>query len=149
MANYCSNSVLFLGDRESVAAVRDLFVKIELHQHMTDTYHLPDFVKAEDGCMWDIYDSEGWLNYETRWSPNLEVLEQIAEKYNVNFICHYAEMMSGIWGEAVYHNGKLTSVDRNKYDKQASPDHELNALRQDQKYLINKFLFSGNDLLER
>jgi len=100
MANYCSNSVLFLGDRESVAAVRDLFVKIELHQHMTDTYHLPDFVKAEDGCMWDIYDSEGWLNYETRWSPNLEVLEQVAEKYNVNFICHYAEMMSGYLGRS-------------------------------------------------
>src|SRR5476651_2482450 len=105
MANYCSNSVLFLGDRESVASVRDLFVKIELHQHMTEVYHLPDFVKAEDGFMWDIYDCEGWLNYETRWSPNLHVLEQIAEHYDVNFIARYSEMMSGIYGEAVYHNG--------------------------------------------
>ena len=149
MANYCSNSVLFLGDRESVAAVQDLFVKIELHQHMTGTYHLPDFVDAEDGCMWDIYDNDGWLNFETRWFPNTQVLKQIAQHYGLSFISHYSEMMSGIFGEAVYTNGKLTVVDRNKYDKQASPDHELNALRQDQKYLINKFLYPGNDLPER
>jgi len=146
MANYCSNSVLFLGDKECVAAVKDLFARVELQQNKTHQYHLPDFIKADDGYMQDIDACEDWLNYETRWAPNLNVLEQIAEKYKVNFICHYSEMMSGIWGEAVYHDGKLTSVDRNKYDGVKRPDRELNALRQQQKYLINRFLFPDNDL---
>lgn len=110
MANYCSNSVLFVGDEQNVAAVKALFAEIEKKQQQSNRWHLPSFVSGDKGYMLDIVFDLQAIHYETRWVPNLEVLGQIADKYQVGFISKFQEMSNGIYGEAAYHEGKLTSV---------------------------------------
>ena len=60
--------------------------------------------------MLDIVFDNRAVHYETRWVPNLELLAQVAEKYQVGFINKFQEMANGIYGESVYHEGKLTTV---------------------------------------
>ena len=85
MANYCSNSVRFIGDENRVAEVHRLFADIQQRQNTSDRYHMPDFVTTEGGYMDDIETeaNEGWIIYETRWVPNIDVLLQIAEHYGL------------------------------------------------------------------
>jgi hypothetical protein len=54
MANYCSNTVLFLGEPDAVAELRQLFWEIERQQKLTRMYYLPDFVMDGTGYVQDI-----------------------------------------------------------------------------------------------
>jgi hypothetical protein len=114
MANYCSNSVLFVGDEQSVAQIKSLFEEIEKKQSKSGQWNMPSFIEGDKGFMLDIVIDKRAINYETRWVPNLEVLAQIADKYNVGFISKFQEMSNGIYGEAAYRDGKLTSVTLSK-----------------------------------
>lgn len=116
MANYCSNSVLFIGDEQNVAKVRALFAEIETNQKQSNRWHLPSFAEGDRGYMLDIIFDRQAIHYETRWVPNLELLTQIADKYGVGFISKFQEITSGIYGEAAYHEGTLASVTLNKED---------------------------------
>ena len=107
MANYVSNSVQFVGDPAKVAQVRELFLQIEAKQAATNRYHLPDFVTGDQGHMLEIEANGEWLNYETRWIPNLGLLEQIARHYNLDFIAKYEEPTNFMYGEAVFTANKL------------------------------------------
>lgn len=56
---------------------------------------LPEFISDESrGYFFDIVWEEGdcIFNYQTKWSPNTEVLKHIAERFNVDFILDYEEM---------------------------------------------------------
>jgi hypothetical protein len=110
MANYCSNSVLFVGDEQSVAQIKALFEDIEKKQNKSGLWHMPSFIESDGGFMLDIVIDKRAINYETRWVPNLEVLAQIADKYQVGFIGKFQEMGNGIYGEAAYREGKLSMV---------------------------------------
>ncbi len=116
MANYVSNSVLFIGDATKVAEVRELFLQIEEKQKATKRYHLPDFIKDERGHMLEIEPNGDWLNYETRWAPNLDLLQEVARHYDLNFIARYDEATNWIYGEAVYKDNELHNVIVNSYD---------------------------------
>ena len=54
MANYCSNTVLFLGEPSAVAELQQLFWEIERQQRLTRMYYLPDFVVDGTGYIHDI-----------------------------------------------------------------------------------------------
>ena len=54
MANYCSNSVRFLGPATAIDQIRAVFENIENKQQRTNRYHLPDFVQVGMGYMEDI-----------------------------------------------------------------------------------------------
>lgn len=107
MANYRSNPALFIGDPSAVSQVRELFAEIQQKQLNTNRYHLPDFVTGGTGYMEDIAPGDDWIAYETRWVPNLEVLEQIARRYDLDFIARYNEQMSGLKGAAVFTNNHI------------------------------------------
>ena len=116
MANYVSNSVLFIGDPSRIAGVRELFLQIEEKQVASNLYHLPDFVTGDRGHMLEIETNGDWINYETRWTPNLDLLEQIARHYDLDFIARYDEPVNWIYGEAVFTAGELHNVIVNSYD---------------------------------
>lgn len=116
MANYVSNSVLFIGDPAKVAEVRQLFMQIEEKQAASNQYHLPDFVSDERGHMLEIEAGGEWLNYETRWAPNLDLLQQVARHYHLDFIVRYDEPANWIYGEAVFKNNELHHVVVNNFD---------------------------------
>jgi hypothetical protein len=139
MANYCSNSVLFLGDPNTVAEIRQVFAQIESEQQRTNRYHLPDFVSGDKGHMLDITFNEDWINYETRWQPNLDLLVQVADLYQAVFISRFDEMSNGIYGEAIYQNNELKTIYRLAWaEEDLADDAELTAMREEQRFLIEK-----------
>ena len=115
MANYCSNSVRFIGNENSVEAIRQLFDDIDKKQMRSNRYHMPDFVKGGTGYMQDIAIGPNWISYETNWVPNLEVLDDIADHYGVDYIAWYQETMAGLYGEAVRTAGETQFVNIDTY----------------------------------
>jgi hypothetical protein len=138
MANYVSNSVLFIGDAAKVAEVHELFLQIEKKQDETNRYHLPDFATGDRGHMLDIETNAEWINYETRWMPNLELLQEVARHYGLNFIARYEEATNWIYGEAVFAENELRNVTLNAYDEEAWAENpEFNAIRKLQASLLS------------
>ena len=108
MANWCSNSVVFIADDEKRRAIHALFADIQLKQEQDGRYHLPDFAKDESGVMTDIEIDERHAAYESRWVPNLQLLMQIADHYDAGFVSRFEERQNGVIGEARYEVGVLT-----------------------------------------
>ncbi|GAC1314274.1 MAG: hypothetical protein NVSMB24_38720 [Mucilaginibacter sp.] len=115
MANYCSNSVRFIGVENSVEEIRQLFDDIDKKQMRSNRYHMPDFVKGGTGYMEDIAVGPEWISYETSWVPNLEVLDDIADHYGMDYIAWYQEPMAGLYGEAVRTAGETQWVNIDTY----------------------------------
>jgi hypothetical protein len=80
MANYYSNTAFFLGDQNAVSELRQLFWEMGRQQKLTRMYYLPDFVMDGTGYVQDISFNGQWINYESRWTPNLNLLVQLAER---------------------------------------------------------------------
>jgi len=110
MANLCSNCVIFSGDETALANVKELFQEIQDQQEATGKWYLPEYVTAAFSHMQDITIHENSINYETRWSPNLQGLVQIANHFNLDFKSYYDEMSNGVFGEATYIKGSLLDV---------------------------------------
>jgi len=147
MANYCSNTVLFLGDPTAVAELRQLFWEIERQQKLTRMYYLPDFVIDGTGYVQDISFNGQWINYESRWTPNLNLLVQLAERHQVEFISGFDEMTNGIYGEALYSNGRLLAVYRDAYDEHsAENDPDWLAFREERQAMLDRFPDNGHEL---
>jgi len=108
MANWCSNSVVFVADDEKSKAIYTLFSDIQLKQKQDGRYHLPDFAKDERGVMTDIEMDDRHITYESRWVPNLQLLMEIADYYGAGFVSRFEEMQNGVIGEARYEAGVLT-----------------------------------------
>lgn len=114
MANWCSNTVDFEGSPEAIGQIQQLFKKMAEKQQEENCGQLPDFVAGENGWyFFDIYqdfDVTGMFQYETKWSPNTEAVQKIAEKYKVNFVQGYEEMGNLVYGRATYKDGSLTDI---------------------------------------
>jgi hypothetical protein len=115
MANYCSNSVRFIGGENSLEEIRQLFDDIDKKQMRSNRFHIPDFVKGGTGYIEDIAVGPEWISYETHWVPNLEVLNDIADHYGVDYIAWYQEPMAGLYGEAVRTAGETQLVNIDTY----------------------------------
>lgn len=89
MANWCSNKVVFEGTPEAITAIQELFQSMKGKEERTEQGQLPDFIPDNNGgyffnLYWNEGD-EGHFQYETKWSPNIEIVQKIAEHYKVNF----------------------------------------------------------------
>lgn len=147
MANYYSNTVLFLGDAATVAELRHLFWGILHQQQLTKLYYLPDFVNDGTGYLEDVSFSGHWINFESRWTPNHYLLTQLAEHYQVDFITGFDEISSGVYGEALYTNGELISVCRDANDKTAAAnDPSWQAFREQRDLLLQDYRETGHEL---
>ncbi|MEO8173490.1 MAG: hypothetical protein ABI581_10420 [Sediminibacterium sp.] len=70
---------------------------------------------------------DGVLYYDTRWSPNFDVMVSIAEFFRVDYSHEYLELMMQIYGECTFIKGVLTDVclddaDFDQFD--TNPDDE-------------------------
>ena len=113
MANWCSNSVAFEGNEIALEQVRLEFRKMQIRENEKNCGQLPEFISDKNrGYFFDILLEEGGciFNYQTKWSPNTEVLMQIAERFNVDFILDYEEIGNQIYGVSVYSNNELTEI---------------------------------------
>lgn len=104
MANWCQNSVRFTGETEAVEAAHALFKELaENEEH--DKFDLPGFITVETSIIAGIWIKDDTINYKTRWAPNLQALQQIAEHFGAGFVNRYSERGMGIFGEAIYERG--------------------------------------------
>lgn len=125
MPNWCSNSVVFSADDQTLEKIREMFAEIDQKQQQDEKYHLPSFITKEEGYMQDIIIDKNRITFETRWVPNIETLLEIADFYKAGFTCKYDEMANGIFGEARYDRSILVLVNLDmedfkaiRYDKQ-------------------------------
>ena len=127
MANWCSNSVAFEGNETALEQVKLEFIKMQLRENEENCGQLPEFVSDKKrGYFFDILleDGDYIFNYQTRWSPNTEILLQLAEHYKVDFIYNYEEIGNQIYGVAVYSNNELTEIYLEEEDFEQYDYHE-------------------------
>jgi hypothetical protein len=108
MANCCSNRVEFTtNDKDKLTALQTLFEEMAAKEKATEHGQLPPFSKGDKDWLFQIQWDGDILYYETKWSPSVEVIQEIAEHYGVGFRFDYSETGNGIYGQYTYENGVL------------------------------------------
>jgi len=114
MANWCSNMVVFEGKPEAITAIQELFQSMKGKEDKTEQGQLPDFIPDNNGGhFFNIYwndGDEGQFQYETKWSANIEIVQRIAEYYQVDFVQDYEEMGNLVYGRATFSDKLLTDI---------------------------------------
>jgi len=114
MANWCSNTIVFEGNEEAIKQIEQLFRTMRSKEEKTNQGQLPDFVTDENGgYFFNIYSNEGdtgIFQYETKWSPNIEIVQKIAAYYQVNFVQDYEEISNLVYGRVTFSDKLLTDI---------------------------------------
>jgi hypothetical protein len=110
MANFCCNTVHFIGNATNKEKLQELFAAMAAKEDETHEGQLPPFVAATEGYQFQTAWEDGVLFYQTKWSPNFEVIKQIADHFSMGFHMYYDELGNGIYGEALYENSKLVNL---------------------------------------
>ena len=71
MANWCSNTIVFEGNEETIKQIEQLFQAMKSKEEQTKQGQLPEFITDENGgYFFNIYSNEGdtgIFQYETKW----------------------------------------------------------------------------------
>lgn len=114
MANWCNNTVVFEGKPEAIEQIQQLFKTMAEKEQKENCGQLPDFIEnTGGGYFFNLYQDDGVIGvfqYETRWSPNTEVLQKIAEHYNLDFVQDYEELGCLVFGRATFSDKLLTDI---------------------------------------
>ena len=111
MANWCSNVVWFETNETTLKKIKELFLQMREKENETNCGQLPTFITEDKDWFFNIcWEVEDVLYYETRWSPNIEVVQKIAEHFGVSFTMEYEETGCLVYGRASYTDGMLTDV---------------------------------------
>ncbi|TWI18862.1 hypothetical protein [Sphingobacterium siyangense] len=114
MANWCNNTVVFAGKPEAIRQIQQLFKEMAEQEQKEGCGQLPDFVADSNGGyffgIYQDYDNTDTFQYETKWSPNTEVLQKIAEHYKVDFTQDYEELGNCVFGRATFSDRLLTDI---------------------------------------
>lgn len=120
MENCCDNTVTFKGDPNSLKQIKELFSSMAEKEIVEDEGQLPDFVRDTNrGHIFDILQFENIINiflYETKDTPNTEVVMQIAERFKVDFTLEYYEVEGREYGKVIFENGVLTDIRLDHHD---------------------------------
>lgn len=109
MANWCNNILTFEGTEKQIQEVDAIFQKMIDKEKQEERGQLPNFIKDGNTYFFSIdKQSEGVYRYETKWTPNLDEVCQIAEKLGItDFVHEYDELNCLIFGKAISTNGNL------------------------------------------
>ena len=114
MANWCSNTVVFEGSLEAIEQIKWLFQAMATKEQQEQKGQLPNWVNQHNGgYFFDLYldnDNTEVFQYQTKWSPNIEIVQKIAEHYKLDFVQDYEEMGNLIYGQTIYRNGILQDI---------------------------------------
>ncbi len=116
MPNWCSNNVKFEATAKQLKKLQRLFENLSKKERDEECGTAPDFIEADTGYFFCTRWEENVLYYETRWSPNTDVLVSIADCFKVDFIHEYEECGCLIFGIATYKDGLLTVVNLESED---------------------------------
>lgn len=151
MANICSNSLEFTGDIDTVNKAVKMFEELAAKQACNEG-SIPDIEKRFDnGWFFHISITEGVIYYDTKWSPNIDVVTEIAKHFNLNYTMRYEELGCGIYGKAIYTAGNeeaeeldLTNEDLDQYEEDEENDcYIFNGKTYESRYDIFDILFKN------
>lgn len=131
MANWCNNVVWFEADQTTLQDIKEMFLQMARKEQETDCGQSPPFIKEERDWFFAIrWEAEDVLYYDTKWSPNTEIVREIAAHYKVDFIQDYEELGCLVYGRATCTGGILTDTcleqadfDAYEYDEGAGCYH--------------------------
>lgn len=111
MANWCNNTLVFVGTPEAIQQITTLFNTIAEMGQQSENQKLPDFLAgAEEHFFYFIsHNAGGKIEYVTKWTPNIEAVVRIAKHYKVDFVLDYDEIGNCLYGRATYTNGILSN----------------------------------------
>jgi hypothetical protein len=110
MANMCSNTVVFEADENQMQSLQNLFLKMAEQEIKESKGQIPPDIEDNGEYMFDIRWDEQVLYYETRWSPNIDTMRQVADKFHISFTYDYEERGNMVFGQAEYRSGNLTDT---------------------------------------
>lgn len=107
MPNWCFNYVIFSGDKENLNALNIALTNAEkAEQEEKQGQKIHSLGEVVEGYFFDIYfeqhDDHITLQYETKWSPNIEDLALLCKEYKVSAEHEYSEPGMQIYGTATY-----------------------------------------------
>lgn len=138
MANWCDNRVAFHGNAKAMEQVNELFKQMAEKQREKHCGQLPDFITDDTGYFFDIdcweahifYYQTRIFYYQTKWTPNIQIVKEIAVRYGLDFILDYEELGCEIYGRATCKDGVMTDVfleqedfEKYSYDEQEDTYH--------------------------
>ena len=107
MPNWCFNHVTFSGDKENLdklTSALETAKKAEQEEKQAQKIH--SLGEVVEGYFFDIYyevyDDHITLQYETRWSPNIDDVAQLCKECKVSAEHEYSESGMQIYGTATY-----------------------------------------------
>ncbi|WP_454045043.1 DUF1281 family ferredoxin-like fold protein [Chryseobacterium sp. Marseille-Q8038] len=118
MANWCNNTVVFLGTPEAIEQITTLFNTIAEMGQQSENQKLPDFLAGtEEHFFYFIsHNTDGKIEYVTKWTPNIEAVVRIAKHYKVDFVMDYQEIGNCLYGMATYTKGILKTISLDPMD---------------------------------
>lgn len=111
MANWCNNVVWFEADSTTLQSIKKMFLQMAKKEKKTNCGQLPTFIPEERDWFFAIrWETEDALYYDTKWSPNTEIVRHIADHYKVGFTYDYEELGCLVYGRATYADSILTDT---------------------------------------
>jgi hypothetical protein len=107
MPNWCFNHVTFSGDKEKLNALNEALTNAEkLERETRESQKIHSLGEVVEGYFFDIYferyDDHITLQYETKWSPNIEDLALLCKECKVSAEHEYSEPGFQIYGTTTY-----------------------------------------------
>lgn len=136
MANWCNNTVSFTGEPHQLQKLSMLFGHMAINEKQEDKGQLPAFITEEKDWFFNIESDGDTVHYETRWSPNIEVLKEVANHHGAGFQLYYCETGNLIYGEATYEGGVLNDIflEPDDFDLYAYDEDKDNYLFEGERY---------------
>ena len=105
MPNWCMNYLTVSGERSG--EFKELLKSLE--DASATEGQVPDFINKDDvdGYFFDIYVDDYGVSYQTKWSPNINVLIKCAEHFGIDFEVDYEEGGNLLYGQYKYEDGVL------------------------------------------
>src|SRR4051812_13054213 len=110
MANWCFNHVRFHCSEWVMGELEKLFMKMAKKEKKENVGQLPDFISAATGYLFNIRWEDHVLCYDTKWCPNIEIIQRIADLYQSDFDYSYEELDMHVYGEYLYQHGQLIDI---------------------------------------
>lgn len=110
MANWCYNVVTFETNPNVLEQLKQLFESLAEKCEKDEQGQLPAFIQNGNRYMFSINWEDDTVSYETKWSPNIEEMKQIADHYKTGFNYYYEELGNLVYGVVRYENSILTDT---------------------------------------
>ncbi|MEP2668921.1 MAG: hypothetical protein ABJH04_07995 [Cyclobacteriaceae bacterium] len=168
MPNWCLNSVVFSGTPDKIKLVLNLFQEMQQKEIKEKSGQLPDFVEHDEynskfifGIEMDqevegvFFDEAASIRFDTKWSPIVPTIVQIADHFMVGFEYDYQEVGHQVYGKAVYSNKVLTEINLDHSDfeqftyNEKSGDYTFNGVQFDSESEILEMLLEKKRLKNR